>query len=178
MPAFSSQEQRRSARRRWTKFSGFIPIGMLVKVTVCAATVVACPARVANAEVGMTESATVVCSTTEDDICQGTSGPLIPGTRAKILDIDGREITEYGKAGELFVQSPSVTLGYLNNEKATAEAFVWDEDGRWLRTGDEVMVTKSPKGWEHITVVDRLKELIKVKVCRGCSCLHIIPNPC
>ena len=118
-----------------------------------------------NRELGMTETATVVCATSEDDIDTGTSGSLIPGTRAKVIDADGREITEYSKPGELLVQSPSVTIGYLNNEKATAEAFIWDEDGRWLRTGDEVIVTKSPKGNEHFTIVDRLKELIKVKVC-------------
>ncbi|KAK4649251.1 uncharacterized protein QC761_117270 [Podospora bellae-mahoneyi] len=112
---------------------------------------------------GMTESATVVCTTSEHDIHQGTSGSLVPGTRAKIIDQDGKEITEYNKPGELLVQSPSITLGYLNNEKATAEAYVWDEDGRWLRTGDEVIVTKAPSGYEHITIVDRLKELIKVK---------------
>ncbi|KAK5656212.1 hypothetical protein OQA88_4973 [Cercophora sp. LCS_1] len=112
---------------------------------------------------GMTESATVVCSTSEHDICEGTSGSLMPGTRVKVIDQDGKEVTEYNKPGELFVQSPSVTLGYLNNERATAEAYVWDEDGRWLRTGDEVIVTKSAQGNEHITVVDRLKELIKVK---------------
>ncbi|KAL2149836.1 hypothetical protein VTH82DRAFT_7512 [Thermothelomyces myriococcoides] len=112
---------------------------------------------------GMTESSTVVCTTSEHDICPGTSGSLVPGTRAKVIDQDGKEITEYGKPGELLVQSPSVTLGYLNNEKATAEAFIWDEDGRWLRTGDEVIVTKSKLGYEHITIVDRLKELIKVK---------------
>ncbi|KAL2198596.1 hypothetical protein P885DRAFT_32273 [Corynascus similis CBS 632.67] len=112
---------------------------------------------------GMTESATVVCSTSEHDICPGTSGSLVPGTRAKVIDQDGKEIREYGKPGELLVQSPSVTLGYLNNEKATAEAFIFDEDGRWLRTGDEVIVTKSDNGYEHITIVDRLKELIKVK---------------
>lgn len=88
----------------------------------------------------------------------------MPGARAKVVDPDGKEITDYGKPGELLVQSPSITLGYLNNEKATAEAFVWDEDGRWLRTGDEVIVTKSDNGYEHITIVDRLKELIKVKV--------------
>ncbi|KAK4145727.1 uncharacterized protein C8A04DRAFT_26472 [Dichotomopilus funicola] len=112
---------------------------------------------------GMTESATVICTTSEHDICQGTSGSLVPGVRAKVVDPDGKEITEYNKPGELLVQSPAVTLGYLNNEKATAEAFIWDEDGRWLRTGDEVIVTKSEKGYEHITIVDRLKELIKVK---------------
>jgi long-subunit acyl-CoA synthetase (AMP-forming) len=112
----------------------------------------------------MTETATVVCSTSEHDICPGTSGSLIPSARAKVVDPDGKEITEYGKPGELLVQSPSVTLGYLNNEAATTEAYIWDEDGRWLRTGDEVIVTKSDNGYEHITVVDRLKELIKVKV--------------
>lgn len=112
----------------------------------------------------MTESCTVVCTTSEHDICLGTSGSLVPGTRAKIVAPDGAEITAYNQPGELFVQSPSVTLGYLNNEKATAEAFVFDEDGRWLRTGDEVMVTLNPaSGFEHLTIVDRLKELIKVK---------------
>lgn len=112
----------------------------------------------------MTESSTVVCSTSEHDICQGTSGSLVPGCRAKVVDPDGKEITQYGKPGELLVQSPSVTLGYLHNERATAEAYIWDEDGRWLRTGDEVIVTLSENGYEHITIVDRLKELIKVKV--------------
>lgn len=112
----------------------------------------------------MTETSTVVVSTSEHDIVQGTSGSLVPGAKAKVLGLDGKEITEYNKPGELLVQSPSVTLGYLNNEQATTEAFVWDEDGRWMKTGDEVIVTKSPAGHEHISVVDRLKELIKVKV--------------
>jgi acyl-CoA synthetase (AMP-forming)/AMP-acid ligase II len=57
-----------------------------------------------------------------------------------------------------------VTLGYLNNEQATNEAYFWDDDGRWIRTGDEVIVTKGPSGYEHLVIVDRLKELIKVKV--------------
>ncbi|KAK1764039.1 hypothetical protein QBC33DRAFT_547822 [Phialemonium atrogriseum] len=112
---------------------------------------------------GMTETATVVISTSEHDIVQGTSGSLLPGTRAKIIDLDGKEITQENTRGELMIQSPSVVLGYLNNEQATTEAFVWDEDGRWMRTGDEVVVTKSPLGNEHFTIVDRLKELIKCK---------------
>ncbi len=33
-----------------------------------------------------------------------------------------------------------------------------------MKTGDEVIVTVSPAGNEHFSVVDRLKELIKVKV--------------
>ncbi|KAK6952084.1 hypothetical protein Daesc_006613 [Daldinia eschscholtzii] len=112
---------------------------------------------------GMTETSTVITSTGENDVMIGTSGSLAPACRAKLIGEDGKEITEYEKRGELWVQSPSVTLGYLNNEKATSEAYVWDDDGRWMRTGDVAVVLKSPAGHEHIAVVDRLKELIKVK---------------
>ncbi|KAI1466557.1 acetyl-CoA synthetase-like protein [Daldinia caldariorum] len=112
---------------------------------------------------GMTETSTVITSTGENDVMIGTSGCLAPACRAKLIGEDGKEITEYEKPGELWVQSPSVTLGYLNNEKATSEAYVWDDDGRWMRTGDVAVVRKSPAGYEHIAVVDRLKELIKVK---------------
>jgi long-subunit acyl-CoA synthetase (AMP-forming) len=93
-----------------------------------------------------------------------SSGSLLPGFRAKIIDADGNEVTEYNKSGEFLVQSPSVVLGYMNNEKATTETFIHDDDGRWVRTGDEVMVVKAPSGHEHMVVVDRIKELIKVKV--------------
>lgn len=112
----------------------------------------------------MTETCTVVSSTSELDIDVGSSGSFIPGARGKIVDpTTGEEITEYNKSGELLVQAPSVVLGYLNNEKATAETFVWQEDGRWIRTGDEVLIRKSAAGNEHLVVVDRIKELIKVK---------------
>lgn len=113
----------------------------------------------------MTETATVVVATSELDIMVGSSGSLLPGCRAKVIDQDGNEVTEYEKRGELYIESPSVVLGYLNNEKATTETFVYHEDGRWIRTGDEVIVTKAPSGHEHFKVVDRIKELIKVKVC-------------
>lgn len=84
------------------------------------------------------------------------------------MSIDGVEITGYDQPGELVVQSPSVVLGYLNNDKANIETFMDDTDGngRWMRTGDEAVIRKSPNsGGEHIFIVDRIKELIKVKVC-------------
>lgn len=112
---------------------------------------------------GMTETATVVMSTSEHDILNKSSGSLCSSVRAKIMGLDGNEVTKYDTAGELWVQSPSATLGYLNNQKATSETFVYDEEGRWVRTGDEALVTLSPAGNEHIVIVDRIKELIKVK---------------
>jgi long-subunit acyl-CoA synthetase (AMP-forming) len=112
----------------------------------------------------MTETATVVSASSEHDILSKSSGSLLPGVKAKLMSLDGKEITAYDTPGELLVQSPSVTLGYLNNEKATDETFVYFDDGRWIRTGDEVLFTKAPSGNEHLVVVDRIKELIKVKV--------------
>ncbi|KAF5009746.1 hypothetical protein FDECE_4092 [Fusarium decemcellulare] len=112
---------------------------------------------------GLTEASPSVFHTSEADALVGSSGSLLPGVKAKIIDQYGKEVTEHETRGELYVQAPCVTLGYLNNERASAETFVWHADGRWLRTGDEVLVRKSPLGWEHFVVVDRIKELIKVK---------------
>lgn len=113
---------------------------------------------------GMTETSTVVSATSELDCMNRSSGSLLPGAKAKILSPEGVEIVEYDKPGELLVQAPSVVLGYLNNEKETAKTFVYHDDGRWIRTGDEALVTKAPSGNEHVVIVDRIKELIKVKV--------------
>jgi acyl-CoA synthetase (AMP-forming)/AMP-acid ligase II len=115
---------------------------------------------------GLTETSTVVCSTSGDDVWFGSSGSLLPSTECKLVDpVTSKEITEYNVPGELWVKSPSVTIGYLNKKVATDETFVTDKDGRWMRTGDEAVVKKSPKGNEHIFITDRIKELIKVKVC-------------
>lgn len=112
----------------------------------------------------MTEASPVVVSTSEVDRLVGSSGCLMPGSRGKIIDSEGNEVTAHETRGELLVQSPSVVLGYLHNEKANAETFVHHEDGRWLKTGDEVLVRKSAQGTEHFVITDRIKELIKVKV--------------
>lgn len=80
---------------------------------------------------------------------------------ARLMSPEGNEIRAFDKPGELVVRSPSVALGYLNNEIASKETF---RDG-WMWTGDEAVVRKSPNGNEHIWIVDRIKELIKVKVC-------------
>lgn len=111
----------------------------------------------------MTEASPTVSSTSELDQLPGSSGCLLPGVYGKVIDADGKEVTGYEERGELLVQGPNVVLGYLNNEKANAETFVTMEDGRWLRTGDEVVFRKSRLGHEHLVIVDRIKELIKTK---------------
>ena len=109
---------------------------------------------------GLTETSTVVCSTPFHDVFFGSCGSLVPGFEAKLVSPEGKEITAYDEPGELVVKSPSVVLGYLNNEAANKETF----PNGWMRTGDEAVVRVSSKGMEHIFIVDRIKELIKVKV--------------
>ncbi|KAI9683246.1 MAG: putative NRPS-like protein biosynthetic cluster [Bathelium mastoideum] len=108
---------------------------------------------------GLTETSTVVCATSPDDIYLGSSGSLLPGYEARLVTIDGTEITGHDQPGELLVRSPSIVLGYLNNAEANRETFV---DG-FMRTGDEALIRRHPEsGHEHVFIVDRIKELVKV----------------
>lgn len=144
-----------------TIFTGAAPLGAETAEEI----VKQYPGWIVRQGYGLTETCTVVCSTIDNDIVFGTSGVLLAGYKAKLLREDGSEITAYSEPGELVVQSHSVVLGYLNNDQANKETFLPDEDGngRWMRTGDEAIVTKEASGHEHITIVDRIKELIKVK---------------
>ncbi|GKT50352.1 4-coumarate--CoA ligase-like 7 [Colletotrichum spaethianum] len=90
-------------------------------------------------------------------------GELMPNCQAKLVDEDGREITEAKVPGELWIAGPTVMRGYWRNPKATEETIVTDANGkRWLRTGDVAYVEKYSTGGLFF-IVDRMKELIKVK---------------
>ena len=92
------------------------------------------------------------------------------------MSLEGVEITGYNQPGELVVQSPTVVLGYLNNDQANKETFLDDTDGkgRWMRTGDEAIISVAPSGNEHLTITERIKELIKVKARQPISLLLIM----
>ena len=86
----------------------------------------------------------------------GTVGRLVPLTECRIVDVESERDSAAGQAGEVWIRGPQVMKGYLNNPEATARTL----DGQgWLRTGDIGTVD----GEGFLTIVDRLKELIKVK---------------
>jgi acyl-CoA synthetase (AMP-forming)/AMP-acid ligase II len=114
---------------------------------------------------GLTEATSVVSAMSRADAWPGSSGSLLPGVEARIVTVEGQEVETHNTPGELWIKGPNVALGYLNNEKATSETFIEDERGRWLKTGEEVEFRICPEDeTEHLWVVDRIKELIKVKV--------------
>nr|O93800.1 RecName: Full=Acyl-CoA ligase AKT1; AltName: Full=AK-toxin biosynthesis protein 1 [Alternaria alternata]BAA36588.1 Akt1 [Alternaria alternata] len=113
---------------------------------------------------GATEAGTAVSVTSDCDLWPGSVGCLLPGVQAKIIRSDGSETTKHDESGELWVSSPSLAIGYLSNPLATEATFTVDNTGRtWLRTGDEAKICLSPNGNEHLFIVDRIKDIIKVK---------------
>ncbi|MGK0425593.1 MAG: 4-coumarate--CoA ligase [Ilumatobacter sp.] len=105
---------------------------------------------------GMTELSPVSHCTVEGDYRPGTSGITASNTESRIVDPVGGEDQGVGDRGELWVRGPQVMKGYLNNPEATAATV--DADG-WLHTGDVAIIDE----FGHMTIVDRLKELIKFK---------------
>ncbi|KAH9903423.1 amp dependent CoA ligase [Cubamyces lactineus] len=105
---------------------------------------------------GMTETCTAVTFPQVDRRLgtPGSGGVLLPGCTARVVRPDG-SLAAPGEPGELVVTGPSMALGYMNNPQATAETF---KDG-WVVTGDEVYFNDR----KEIFVVDRIKELIKVR---------------
>ena len=105
---------------------------------------------------GMTELSPVSHATPEGQSRPGTSGMTVPNTEIRIVDpVTGDDLPTGGR-GELWVRGPQVMKGYLNNPEATAATI--DAEG-WLHTGDVAILDSAG----HISIVDRIKELIKFK---------------
>ncbi|MCY3863131.1 MAG: AMP-binding protein [bacterium] len=105
---------------------------------------------------GMTELSPISHATPPGDSKPGSVGLTVANTEARIVAPDSGEDLPIDMEGELWIRGPQVMKGYLNNPEATDETI--DQDG-WLHTGDIARVDEDG----HVYVVDRLKELIKVK---------------
>jgi benzoate-CoA ligase len=62
----------------------------------------------------------------------GSSGQLIPGMDARIVDEEGSPVPP-GEIGNLYIRSDAVCSCYWNQHEKTKETI----DGQWLRTGDK-----------------------------------------
>ena len=91
---------------------------------------------------GATETSPVVTTNSMDDNVPDSVGSPLAGVELRIGEMD-----------ELLTRSPSVMLGYWNNEEATAQSI--DEDG-WFHTGDRVRMDAE----QHVFITGRIKEII------------------
>jgi 4-coumarate--CoA ligase len=95
-------------------------------------------------------------SSGEMDNAWGNVGRPLPCNKMKLIDENGKDVTDTGR-GELCVKGPTVVKGYFENEKATRDS--WDDEG-FFKTGD---VLRLDKETGLLFVEERVKELIKVR---------------
>ena len=76
---------------------------------------------------------------------------IAAGPEIAIMDNEGK-LLKSGAIGEVVIRGENVTLGYENNPKANAEAFV----NGWFRTGDQGSLSEDG----YLTLTGRLKEII------------------
>jgi benzoate-CoA ligase family protein len=85
--------------------------------------------------IGSTEIGYIAISNTPVALRRGTSGRVIPGYEAKVVDEAGRTVPT-GEIGDLWVKGPSTFTGYYDDPERTAAAI---RDG-WVVTGDTYAV--------------------------------------
>ena len=84
--------------------------------------------------IGSTELLHIFVSNRLDDCKPGSSGRLVPGYEAQILDENGGPVG-HGEAGRLMVKGASAARCYWNNPEKTAQMM----RGEWVNTGDTYM---------------------------------------
>jgi benzoate-CoA ligase family protein len=81
---------------------------------------------------GSTETLQMVIANRPGEVKPGSSGKIIPGFDARIVDDEGRLVAP-GEIGNLLIKADSTCSGYWNQHEKTKQAF----EGHWFRTGDK-----------------------------------------
>jgi benzoate-CoA ligase family protein len=82
--------------------------------------------------IGSTEAGHMFISNRPGHIRPGSSGLIVDGYEARLLDDDGQP-TPPGEIGNLWISGDSVCAAYWNQHEKTKDTI----QGRWLRTGDK-----------------------------------------
>jgi benzoate-CoA ligase family protein len=81
--------------------------------------------------IGSTELLHIFISNRPGDVKPGSSGKLVPGYQAKIIDDEGEEVPD-GDVGTLLVHGESTALYYYRHSEKTKTSML----GEWFNTGD------------------------------------------
>jgi benzoate-CoA ligase family protein len=102
---------------------------------------------------GSTETLQMVLANSPGQVRPGSSGKVIPGYEAKIVNEEGMPVAK-GEIGHLLVKADSTCTGYWNQHEKTKATF----EGAWFRTGDEYY--QDPDG--YFWYAGRADDLFKV----------------
>ncbi|HWW87360.1 MAG TPA: benzoate-CoA ligase family protein, partial [Vicinamibacterales bacterium] len=82
--------------------------------------------------IGSTEALHMFISNAPGAIRAGSSGKLVAGYEARLLDDEGARVPR-GEIGNLWIKGDSVCSGYWNQHEKTKNTI----EGQWIRTGDK-----------------------------------------
>jgi benzoate-CoA ligase len=102
---------------------------------------------------GATETLQMVISNRPGKAKPGSSGKIIPGYEAKIVDEHGEPVAP-NEIGDLLIKGDSTCIGYWNQHEKTKDTFV----GHWFRTGDKYCQDEDGYFWH----AGRSDDLFKV----------------
>jgi len=103
--------------------------------------------------IGSTEGLHMMISNSPGAVRPGSSGKVLPGFEAKIVDENDRPVTR-GEIGNLIVKGDSACSCYWNQHEKTKSTF----SGDWLRTGDKYY--QDPDGYFWYS--GRADDMVKV----------------
>ena len=90
--------------------------------------------------IGSTEALHMFIANRPDAVRPGSSGRVVPGYEARILDEHGADV-EDDEIGNLWIAGDSVCASYWNQHDRSLQTF----QGTWLRTGDKYR--RDAEGW-------------------------------
>jgi benzoate-CoA ligase family protein len=102
--------------------------------------------------IGSTENLHMFISNRPGAIRSGSSGQIVDGYEARILDEHGAP-TPRGEIGNLWISGDSICTGYWNQHEKTKHTI----EGRWVRTGDKYSVDEDGYYWYAGRSDDMLK---------------------
>ncbi|KAL9616284.1 MAG: hypothetical protein Q9160_008824 [Pyrenula sp. 1 TL-2023] len=107
-------------------------------------------------EWGTSETLLIAIQTRGHASPAGSSGVLVNGVQAKVIEVETGAELEAGDAGEIYIRNTACRFaGYKDNVDANRSTF--DADG-WFHSGDYGYLDEEG----NVYITDRLKELIRV----------------
>ena len=87
----------------------------------------------------------------------GSTGIVYPNAHIKILDPETKQELGFNEEGEIYVNNPTMMIGYLKNEEETKSVLV-DIDGKtYYKTGDKGYLNETG----HLYLTGRYKRMMK-----------------
>jgi len=102
--------------------------------------------------IGSTEILHIFISNRPNEVRAGSSGKLVPGYEARIVDEQDRSLPQ-GSVGNLLIRGDSTCAYYWKQHAKTKETIIGD----WIRTGDKYLIDEDGYFWYQGRSDDMLK---------------------